>query len=53
MTIASEGLDPKNRKIPKMPSKEQRIRVIIDTDAKNEIDDQWAIALAIPFARTL
>jgi purine nucleosidase len=36
-----------NRKIPQIPPKDQVIRVIIDTDAKNEIDDQWAITLAL------
>ena len=39
--------DPKLRKVPKIPPKGERLRVIIDTDAKNEIDDVWAIALAI------
>lgn len=39
--------DPKLRKVPKIPPKSERIRVIFDTDAKNEIDDVWAIALAI------
>jgi inosine-uridine nucleoside N-ribohydrolase len=37
--------DPKTRKVPKIPPKGQRIRVIFDTDAKNEIDDIWALAL--------
>ncbi len=37
----------RERKIPKIPPKGKRLRVIIDTDAKNEIDDIWAIALAI------
>lgn len=41
------SLDPQRRKVPKIPPKGQRIRVIIDSDAKNEIDDIWAIALAI------
>jgi inosine-uridine nucleoside N-ribohydrolase len=40
-------LDPKARKVPKIPPKGERIRVIIDSDAKNEIDDIWAISLAI------
>ena len=40
-------LDPKRRKVPQIPPKEQRLRVLIDSDAKNEIDDQWAIALAL------
>jgi inosine-uridine nucleoside N-ribohydrolase len=39
--------DAKSRKVPKIPPKGRRIRVIFDTDAKNEIDDVWAIALAI------
>ncbi|MFC1633309.1 nucleoside hydrolase [Planctomycetota bacterium] len=39
--------DPKMRKVPKIPPKGERFRVIFDTDAKNEIDDVWAIALAI------
>ena len=39
--------DPKSRKVPKIPPKDERIRVIIDTDTKNEIDDVWAISLAI------
>ena len=39
--------DPQSRKVPKIPPKGERLRVIIDTDAKNEIDDVWAIALAI------
>jgi purine nucleosidase len=32
---------------PKIPPKEERMRVIIVSDATNEIDDVWAIALAI------
>lgn len=32
---------------PKIPPKEERMRVIIATDAMNEIDDVWAIALAV------
>ncbi|MEA3226278.1 MAG: hypothetical protein U9Q07_10035, partial [Planctomycetota bacterium] len=31
--------DSKSRKVPKIPPKGKRIRVIFDTDAKNEIDD--------------
>ena len=41
------NLDPKQRKVPQIPPKDQRLRVLIDSDAKNEIDDQWAIALAL------
>jgi inosine-uridine nucleoside N-ribohydrolase len=40
-------IDPQARKVPTIPPKGQRIRIVIDSDAKNEIDDQWAIALAI------
>ncbi len=39
--------DPKVRKVPVIPSQGQQIRVLIDSDAKNEIDDLWAIALAL------
>lgn len=39
--------DPRHRWVPQIPPPGQRIRVLIDSDAKNEIDDQWAIALAI------
>ena len=35
------------RIIPPVPDKNKKIRVIIDTDAKNEIDDQWAVTLAL------
>ena len=41
------SLDPGQRKVPQIPPKDQRLRVVIDSDAKNEIDDQWAIALAL------
>jgi purine nucleosidase len=33
--------------IPKIPPKNERMRIIIVSDATNEIDDIWAIALAI------
>jgi len=35
------------RVAPKIPPANETIRVIIDSDAKNEIDDQWAITLAL------
>jgi inosine-uridine nucleoside N-ribohydrolase len=41
------NLDPRSRRVPVIPPAGQRLRVIIDSDAKNEIDDQYAIALAI------
>ena len=40
-------IDPQDRVVPHIPPPGQRLRVVIDSDAKNEIDDQWAIALAI------
>jgi inosine-uridine nucleoside N-ribohydrolase len=36
-----------DRRVPQIPPLGQRLRVVIDSDAKNEIDDQWAIALAV------
>ena len=33
--------------LPEIPTKDKRIRVIIVSDATNEIDDIWAISLAI------
>jgi len=39
--------DPRQRQLPEIPPKGWRIRVIFDTDMKNEIDDIWAIALAV------
>ena len=41
------GRDARNRVLPKIPPKGKRIRVIFDTDTKNEIDDIWAMALAV------
>ena len=39
--------DATQRRVPTIPPKEQKLRVIIDADAHNEIDDVWAIALAL------
>ena len=39
--------EPSQRKVPQIPPAGEPLKVIIDADAKNEIDDQWAIALAI------
>ncbi len=41
------GFDFNKRIVPSVPVKGKKIKVIIDTDAKNEIDDQWAITLAL------
>jgi len=35
------------RRLPTIPPTGERLRVVIDSDAKNEVDDQWAIALAV------
>jgi len=44
---AAERRDAAKRVVPVIPPKEKRIRVVFDTDAKNEIDDIWALALAV------
>ncbi|MFW6290832.1 MAG: nucleoside hydrolase [Spirochaetota bacterium] len=36
-----------DRRVPTIPPAGERLRVVIDSDAKNEIDDQYAIALAL------
>lgn len=45
--IAVQQRDATKRRVPTIPSREQKLRVIIDADAHNEIDDVWAIALAL------
>jgi purine nucleosidase len=47
LRAAIQKRDATKRKVPVIPPKGQRIRCIIDTDARNEIDDIWAIALAV------
>lgn len=42
-----KDFDFEKRVVPVIPPKEQQINVIIDADAKNEIDDQWALTLAL------
>jgi purine nucleosidase len=39
--------DSRNRVVPVVPPAYERLRVIIDSDTGNEIDDIWAIALAL------
>lgn len=39
--------------VPTWPVPKGKIRVIIDTDAANEVDDQWAMALALGFPERL
>lgn len=39
--------DARQRRVPVIPPRDQKLRVLIDTDARNEIDDLWAIALAL------
>lgn len=41
------SIEPQDRQVPVIPLESQPLRVIIDSGAKNEIDDQGAIALAI------
>ena len=43
----AERRDAAKRVVPVIPPKEERIRGVFDTDAKNEIDDIWALALAV------
>ncbi|HEX3358762.1 MAG TPA: hypothetical protein VHS31_17430, partial [Tepidisphaeraceae bacterium] len=42
-----QSRDARKRAVPVIPPPEKKLRVIIDTDTGNEIDDIWAIALAI------
>ena len=35
-----------SRRVPEIPPRHEKLRVVIDSDAKNEIDDQYATALA-------
>jgi inosine-uridine nucleoside N-ribohydrolase len=44
---ALQSADFDQRRVPAIPEPGQQLRVIIDTDAANEIDDQWALALAL------
>jgi purine nucleosidase len=44
---AIRARDPRRRKVPVIPPPDQPIRLVIDTDARNEIDDLYAIALAL------
>jgi purine nucleosidase len=39
--------DASQRSIPVIPPKGEKLRVVIDSDAHNEIDDVWAVALAL------
>jgi hypothetical protein len=39
--------DYSKRMVPEIPPAAELLRVIIDSDAKCEIDDQWALALAL------
>ena len=44
---------PQPRPLAPWPPDAGLLRVIIDTDAANEVDDQWAIALALGFPERL
>ena len=39
----------KERLVPVIPEKEQRLKMIIDSDVANEIDDLYAIAIALSY----
>ncbi len=39
--------DPMSRRVPAIPPKDKKMRVIIDSDTRTEIDDVWAISLAL------
>lgn len=47
LRTAIQKRDATKRKLPVIPPPGQKLRCIIDTDARNEIDDIWAIALAL------
>jgi inosine-uridine nucleoside N-ribohydrolase len=60
LTMASASLraqqslaKPDQRQPALWPPQTGELRVIIDTDAANEVDDQWAIALALGFPERL
>lgn len=44
---AVQKSNPASRTVPVIPPPGQKMRVIFDTDARNEIDDVWAVALGI------
>jgi inosine-uridine nucleoside N-ribohydrolase len=44
---AVQKRDARQRRVPVIPPKSRKLRVIIDTDTRNEIDDIWAISLAV------
>ena len=47
LTGASLAADTVARIVPLLPPPEKKIRLLIDTDAANEIDDLYAVALAL------
>lgn len=47
IAFASTCLPLTARPVPELPGVGEKIRVIIDTDAANEIDDLYALALAL------
>lgn len=46
-------LSAQKKVLPVWPLPKGLIRIIIDTDAANEVDDQWAIALALGYPERL
>ncbi len=47
LALFTLGLSADARPVPELPAAGEKIRVIIDTDAANEIDDLYALALAL------
>ena len=41
------NVDVSKRRVPVIPPKGEKLKILLDTDAKNEIDDQYAMALAM------
>ena len=52
-TLWAESAAAVNRPQAPWPPSAGQLRVIIDTDAANEVDDQWAIALALGYPERL
>lgn len=42
-----QDIRARHRRVPRIPQRGRSMRVVIDSDAKNEIDDLYAIALAL------
>lgn len=47
LALLGGAADAEDRLVPRLPSPDERIRLLIDTDAACEIDDLYALALAV------